>query len=621
MFQLEVPILLLSVLFLFVSSGHYHRPLPLLEYDIAIALRMFRIRNPAITTSILSTNLRPTHLPNPLRTYRPLQRRRLISPPPGRPQLPFLTPATENGPKALPQSRQQFTRLMTTERRNYYKQRATRIFLIVISIQTVLALIELAKFCVRQDKIEHNWPTPPEWGFKLRWYLRSAEALQHPMEVGYLMTNWHSVAGYLGYVVDSLEDGHGYGEGIVQQDGDAFDISIKSEPWRRGYFQALMGLARAAENLEGWVTDTKQGITRPIEYMIGPSNPRPKPIPPTMRNKKVPREEDSEPASTSPENYYRKVLMTTGFDTRQKIDAALAWADWLDYKGLDQNANEVYKWATDIAASGLPTTDPNKIVDMKTGILKNNQQYSPSENLLRVSTARAVHYAQHGDVSSALPIFLSVLKARRNLPQPPSSEVSPTKPKTKRRHTNNAITSFIETLKIAFIPVEYPPPTPTGNTPPKRTNTSICDEAALMTYIGEIIYATSSHENGLAWTRDAVDQAEETFIQINEIDDDDTVGKQKCSECMKVGFKNWSNMLSRLISRAEKVELNYEEAAANKGLFESWYYKRQVRVKNNEKNRWLAEKLIVDDRAKELWPAIMGLSVLDLFAPLGTSLF
>ncbi|KAF7142180.1 hypothetical protein CNMCM5793_008901 [Aspergillus hiratsukae] len=135
-----------------------------------------------------------------------------------------------------------------------------------------------------------------------------------------------------------------------------------------------MGAAKAAENLEGWLTDWKQRISAPAEYVVGPSNPRPKPMP--AGQKQVPREEDSEPASPSPEVFYMKILTTKGFDTRQKLDAALAYADWLDYKGLRETARDMYAWAMDIAAAGSPV-DAGKVVDAKTGVVKNDAQALP----------------------------------------------------------------------------------------------------------------------------------------------------------------------------------------------------------------------------------------------------
>lgn len=440
----------------------------------------------------------------------------------------------------------------------------------------------------------------------------------HPSETGLVMTPWGKVAKYLRRVVGRLEDENEEGAGIVKDGARPVDISSKSEPWRRGYFQALMGLARAAENLEGWVTDTKKDITAPAECMVGPSNPHPRPIPEVFKNKTPPREEDCEPASPSPKVYYDRIMTTRGFSTRQKVDAALAYADWLDYKDLAAEADDVYKWAMDTAASALPHAA--NVVDIKTGVVKDlDGKDLPSENVLRVSTSWAVHDARQGNLSPALSIFASILKARQNL-----VHLDP-EPKTKRtrRESNvshsDPIVQLVRYLEV-LIPVEYPPPSPSGNSPPNqhRTNKSVCEEAELMTYIGEIIFASSSHKDGLSWTRNAVDLAEEAFLSPEESDGDEQDAQRKCGECLKVGLENWSTMLKKCISLAEKKESESKNRAAA-----SWIpgYNRQVRASERERSLLQAEKVIVDDRAKELWPALAGVSMLDLFSPWRSSPF
>lgn len=385
----------------------------------------------------------------------------------------------------------------------------------------------------------------------------------------------------------------GEGKGIREQvDGGflvegvgktGYDISDKSEPWRRGYFQALMGLARAAENLEGWLTDWKLRISAPAEYVIGPSNPRPKPLPPGQ--KKVLHEEDCEPAAESPEVFYMKILTTKGFDTRQRLDAALAYADWLDYKGLTETARDMYNWAMDIAAAGLPF-DAAKVVDTKTGVLKNGKEV-PSENILRVSNALAVHYAKCGDLSTALSIFTSILKTRRGLPGPVNDA-----PRTTSKAKGTPFDAAFDWIQNVLIPVKYPSPASSGNEPPVRTPESACEEAGLMTYIGEIIYASSSKDTGLAWTRDAVDLAESTLLEVNDTKDRET--KERCAECLKVGLNNWKTMVQSQVAKSAKEEQESIEKAKT-----AWFSgERQVQEKTQERKRWEAEKMIVEDRTR-----------------------
>lgn len=136
-----------------------------------------------------------------------------------------------------------------------------------------------------------------------------------------------------------------------------------------------------------------------------------------------------------------------------------------------------------------------------------------------------------------------------------------------------------------------------------------------MTYIGEIIYSTSSKENGLAWTRDAVDMAEEIVLEVQHNDHE---MHEKCAECLKVALKNWRTMISILLRKAETEESKAAENAKSSWL--PFSANRQVRAKSLEKKRWEAEKLIVDDRARRIWPVIEGESELGIFAP-GSSLF
>jgi len=480
----------------------------------------------------------------------------------------------------------------------------------------IIVLYQVIQVGIYQEDIEHQWPTPPEWTLKSRWCLRTAQALQHPEYIGKLITDWPLVHGFLKELVTRLEDTEGEGKGIVEQDEGGIlvegigrtglDVSMKSEPWRRGYFQALMGLGKAAENLDGWLTDRKQRISAPAEYVVGPSNPRPKPIP---AGAEAPREEDCEQASPPPETFYMKILTTKGFDTRQKLDAALAYADWLDSKGLGLTAGDMYAWALDIAAGGFEG-DVGKTIDLKTGVLKNGPEL-PSENLMRVSTALAVHNAKQGNLPTALSIFTSVLKARRSLPISPNSHISSPSPSSK---SNDIFSSFFKTLKTVLVPVQYPEPLPSGDAPPLRAASSACDEAGLMTYIGEIIYASSSREQGLAWTRDAVEMAETTMLDRSNSEDQDA--RTRCAQCLKVSLENWKVMVSTLVKRAQREEQDSLERAKK-----AWYGGQSAaKAKTAELQRWQAEEALLADRIRRLFPLLEGESGLDNLAP-NSSLF
>jgi hypothetical protein len=468
----------------------------------------------------------------------------------------------------------------------------------------MLWMLHLIKTSVYQEEIEHKWPTPQEWGWWSRWDLRSATALQHPEEIGQFTVPWQNVYGYLKDLLERLEDPKIEGKGIKEQvDGGilidgvgklGYDVSMKSEPWRRGYFQCLMDSAKAAEHLDGFMTDWKQRMTAQAEYVHGPSNPNAKTLP--GRRNIVMHEEDSTPSAPPPEVFYMKILTTTGFTQRQKIEAALAYADWLNYKGLDSTARDMYTWAMDIATSGGLPYDASSVVDTKTGILKNNGKDIASENIMRVSTALGVYNVKAGDLTTALSIFTSVLKTRRNLPE----EATPRKEKrpVNSRGTRVPFDEYFEMVRNMFVPPVYPEAPSDGNQPPVRSIGSPCEEAGLMAYIGEIIYASSSKETGLAWTRDAVDIAESALLDVKN-NKNEAEPRNRCSQCLKVSIGNWRTMVNNLVNEAVQAE----RAAGAKD--KAWYQvgssvKKAVEKKTLERKRWQAEQMIIEDRANHL---------------------
>jgi hypothetical protein len=496
--------------------------------------------------------------------------------------------------------RQHFTRLISTERRSYYRRGITRGLKIGVSTYAILILLYVIKTGIYQEEIEHTWPTPAEWSFISRYCLRSAVALQHPDEIGNLITDWLMVHSWSKQLIERLENPEIDGKGITERaEGGllveglgqtGYDVSMKSEPWRRGYFQALMSAAKGAENLEGFLTDWKLKVSAPAKYVLGPSNPNPRTLP--GRKKIVMHEEDCTPSAESPEVFYLKILTTNGFNTKQKVDAALAYADWLDYKGLKDTARDMYSWAMDIATSGLPH-DAARVVNEKTGVLTNNGKDTPSDNVLRVSTALAVHSARIGELSTALSIFTSVLQARRALPEQNLPPKPP--PVAVRANGLSLFEGTIRKIQNMFVPSVYPEAPPDGNEPPVRAVGSPCDEAGLMTNIGEIIYASSSRESGLAWTRDAVDLAESVLINLGN-DRDEAAIRERCSECLKVGFENWKTMVRKLVVDARQAE---EEAIRQSE--KAWFGgERNVQNKSQARRRWEAEDIIVQDRANRV---------------------
>ena len=378
---------------------------------------------------------------------------------------------------------------------------------------------------------------------------------------------------------------------------NGLDLLSKSEEWRRGYYSVLMGAARAAEHLDEDVRDTKRNITFPKEHMIGPSNPRPKPVPHGAAS--PPLEENCVPASESPHMYYTKILTSTGFSTGQRLDAALAYADWLEFKGLRETAEEMYDWGLDIAMGALPV-GVNNVVDTQTGIISNNAVYV-SNNLLKATTALAIHHARNANLTAALAIFLSVLRAKKHLSLPPITDAPKVEPTKMEWITSMA--------KSVLVTPPYPPAPPSGDEAPIRTPKEICEEAAVMAHIGEILFASSNddsklslkasksrstsrnQEPGLSWTRDAVDVSESTLTSM---DGADLSGRQTCAECLRTGIDNWSAMVRKMLRNQQKSVSTKEQKVGNgRGWF--WGGKSTPETEGDEA-RWEHELQLVDER-------------------------
>jgi hypothetical protein len=327
-----------------------------------------------------------------------------------------------------------------------------------------------------------------------------------------------------------------------------FDISAKPEPWRRGYYQVLMGCARAAEHLDGWVRDTTRNVAFPANVVIGPSNLDPRPVPPGAVS--APKEDDCEAAFETPDLYYLRILTTHGFTEKQRVDAALAYGAWLEYKNSPGAALKMYKWGLDIATSswdGKPIVNKDGIINTSSG--------TPSANVLAAATALAVHHASNSNLQVALPIFLSVLRARKQLPDQPK-----TMHLTLAGSDENI--SWMKTLSdllgSAMTPPPYPSPPTDGTSPPVRDPNERCEEAGVMLYIGEILFASkfsrTAREDGLAWTREAVDLAEEELRRIygkganssKKSPNPEKEAKRTCTQCLDVGLGNWEAMVAKM---------------------------------------------------------------------------
>jgi hypothetical protein len=420
-----------------------------------------------------------------------------------------------------------------------------------------------------QEMVDRDFPALKEWSFLTKVVYHAARGLEVPGANERGVVNW-MVCG-LAYrdLLKRLEDVEGDGKGIVVLEDDVlipgmghtgFDIEGKSYEWRRGYYEALMGCGRASIELEDMIVDTTQEYVFRQQHMIGPSNPKPKRLPAKFQKKAAqPLEENCVRAFAPPETYYMKVLTTKGFGVKEKMDAALAYGNWLDFKGLHDTAEDMYQWALDLATSGLEK--PERVLNEKTGVIKPDA--TVTDNILDATTALAMHRAQSGNPNSALPIFLSILRARREAPvgdllsQPAERRTRDTQVKrTDLDVLQSQLSAFWSLLQAS----KFPDPPPSGNNPFVRTPDTSCDEAAIMTYIGEILFATmpSQRDAGLSWTKSAIELAYKSYQDPRTSRDN----KIKCVKCLGVGTDNRRKMTELRRSEAASLSKAREHASA-----------------------------------------------------------
>lgn len=463
-------------------------------------------------------------------------------------------------------------------------------------------------FGVQQEYFERCFPSPSEWSFGTRQRYRSFRWY----EENDAPPNWLRIANVYRELLERLEDPKADGAGLKEQESGSilgkevektgYDVTSMSAQWIQGYHDLLMSIARAAEHLDEWVVDETRNKAYPANTIIGPSNPNRQPIHPTLAP--PPREENCKIAFGAPEPYYTQILTTKGFTPKQRLDAALAYASWLEYKGTPSAASEMYKWALDTAISSSPYADnPSEVVDPKTHVLKaesGSHSITLNSNILRATTAMAVYHARSGSTSTALPIFLSILRARRSLPDEPktmrSTLIPDEAPPSGPLHN---VRNFVEgTLRTILVAPSFPLDTDNGTDVPIRDPKNKCEEAAIMVYIGEILYASSSgltgksviaaRENGLAWTREAVDIAEENMRgRLSKSNNKE--GKKVCTECLKTGLDNWGQMVSILAGE------EHEKAEKEREKPRSWFGGgNDVEMIG----RWERESAVVNDRRR-----------------------
>ena len=534
----------------------------------------------------------------PIRTFT-YESSRLSNP---RPQVPFL---------GIPTAPQQH-RFLTTQRRQWLRYEVFLFFKYSVYIWIAATSVAAIAFAVNEEWLERDSPTPPEWSFLTRWRLRGAKYERDRKDVG--EPRYVQMMEIYLKALERLEDPKKDGgdvrplwESPDDEKNMPVDISAKSEEWRRGYFETLLALCQISEHIEGWMVDRKTRYVFPPEMVVGPSNPRPKPIPPGIKTH--PLLENCEVAYADPTTLYGKLLGTEGLSTAQRIEAQLSYANWLEYKFRDAaqlglpnpaelmlgdaiaEALQQTEFTKQQAEKGLPLEDRKAILQAAVSRLDG----VPSENLLKCLTAYATYKARSGEVAVALPIFVSVLRARRAMPKA-IAKTSLVGQGKSGKPSVNILEQVSSSIYGWITPPQYPPPPPDGSAPPIRDAEEICKEAGLMLHIGEIMYAAkdSSREEGLAWTRDAVDIAEEQLHKARQ-QPDSAAAKSTCRTCLSSGLENWATMVSRL-AREEGAQKT-PPATSKTSWFGLW---GDGRGQEHEQGRWAAEEKVIQERARRV---------------------
>ena len=382
--------------------------------------------------------------------------------------------------------------------------------------------------------------------------------------------NWARVYDELERALHRLEDPATDGAGLREPDGrrvlvpgvghTGFDLHAKSGEWRQGYYEVLMGMATAAERLEGWVTTKSRRYVWAPEFVPSPTNPRPKATLPSQLP--IPDEDHRIPAADVPETFYLKIITSQGFTTHQRMTAALAYADWLAFKQLPDSAEDMYRWALDIAVHGLPTAHPDTVIHPDTHVLSSTASRDHlTPNLVYAATSLATFHASQGNLTTALPILVSLLRARLD------ADPTPPKPPSKPHDS-----SFIGTILSLLHEPEYPPLPPNGDQVLLRRPEDRCEEAALKSYIGEILFAVadspSGRTQGLSWVRDAVSTAK--TAQLIPTIQSNPLLRKKCESCEEVGLEAWGKIMTYLAAEARQKKNNVEESRVRRLWWSLW---------------------------------------------------
>ena len=231
---------------------------------------------PRLVTRRLGRCTRSIPRPSNTRTFADQAKLTTTNP---RPSLPFLY---------APSSNPNFVRYFTSTRGQWLRHEAKLVARYTLTFWGLAAAVLVISFAVNEELVERKFPTPHEWSFLTRKYLRDANSFKDPKN-GHI--DWTKALELARATITRLEGSKDGGAdvsklnefvGVPDEKTGEFipcDISAKSEEWRRGYYEAVMVAAKASEHVDGWLRDVKRNIVSAPEFVIGPSNPRPTPIP------------------------------------------------------------------------------------------------------------------------------------------------------------------------------------------------------------------------------------------------------------------------------------------------------------------------------------------------------
>ena len=479
----------------------------------------------------------------------------------------------------------------------------------------------IMRLAIDQEYLERKHPSPGEWWFRTRYLYRIAMRNANPKS-DHMLVDWPAIFQTLKFVSERLEDQQCDGEGVKdivaigvggEKANMGKDITAKADEWRRGYYEVLMTLAKAAEYVDGYVLDKKTEIVFPRDMVVGPSNPQPKPIP--FGVSEQPREEDCEfDYFEAADTFYNRILTTKGFNPKEKMEAALRYASFLEFKDRSGAAASTLEWALDLANETCHSTTTNLPYDPKTLLVKNAA--NPSANQLKVLTAIATYKARNGALDDALSMLVAILRSRAKLlPSRSALEM----PRRKTTEKPDSLLSLWQRVQKSLSPPPYPGRFPDGSDPPARDISELCEEAVINAYIGEIMFSKGSHHQAVAWSRESVELSEEQLQKLRDIPvpgsdsillmsretrDAESYYRgtwNHCRQCLEVGLSNWQLMAKKMAdAQIEEVARKKAEIEERQSKRSWWYLWGTYEPVPEPDRRWEAELKVIDRRLQKV---------------------